>query len=115
MRRCCGVVYLGYSVLAWTPESPKPGALGPGKQAGVPQGCGAVPRPQRGKEKTLLGGFGGGLAVGCRQIYLRQTFFLLEFHPPSKSGPEPLICIAAAAQSRKGVGSSAVQNSRYYL
>ena len=86
------------------------------RQAGRgPPGVWGGPQTTEREGKNTAGGFGGGLAVGCRQIYLRQTFFLLEFHPPSKSGPEPLICIAAAAQSRKGVGSSAVQNSRYYL
>ena len=57
--------------------------------------------------KNDAGGFGGaGSQWGANRFSYAKTpnvFFLLEFHPASKSDPEPPLCIPDAAQTRKGV------------
>ena len=59
--------------------------------------------------KNTAGGFGGAGSQwdADRFIYAKtpDVFVLLEFHPLSKSGPEPPLCILLlGAQSRTGAG-----------
>ena len=70
-----------------------------GRRAGAHQGCGRSPGHNKLAEREVKNTAGGsvGWARNGMPIDLstrrRPTFFLLEFHPPSKSGPEPSLCI----------------------
>ena len=84
-----------------------------GRAGRGPPGVWGGPQATERKLKNTAGGFGeAGWQWGADIFIYAKTpdvffffFFLsLELRPPSTSGPEPPVCIPAAAQSRKGVG-----------